>query len=68
MGSGLPNPYSEDFDRAEDSISSALLDYRSAENHRIKYGRLACNPIVLLMRRAAGLLMAITALAGSGCP
>ena len=68
MGSRLPNPYSEDFDRAEDSISSALIAYQSAENHRIKYGKLACNPIVLMMRRAAGLLMAITALAGVVAP
>lgn len=68
MGSGLPNPYSEDFDRAEDSISSAFIDYQSAENHRIKYGRLACNPVVLMMRRIAGLLMAITALAGVVAP
>ena len=67
-GAGLPNPYSKDFDRGEDSISSSLADYESAEAHRIKYGRLACNPAVLLMRRVAGLLMALTALAGVVAP
>ena len=68
MGSGLPNPYSADFDRAEDSISSSYLDYQSAENHRVKYGKLASNPAVLLTRRIAGLLMAMTALAGVVAP
>ena len=67
-GAGLPNPYSKDFDRSEDSISSTLLDYQSAETHRIKYGKLACNPIVLVTRRIAGLLMAITALSGVVAP
>jgi len=67
-GAGLPNPYSKDFDRSEDSISSTMQDYQSAENHRIKYGRLACNPLVLMTRRIAGLLMAITALSGVVAP
>ena len=60
--SGLPNPYSKDFDRAEDSISNTMLDYESAERHRIKYGRLASNSVVLMTRRVAGLLMAMTCL------
>ena len=33
MEAGLPNPYSKDFDRAEDSISSTYQDYQSAEQH-----------------------------------
>ncbi|RJV01301.1 MAG: hypothetical protein DWC06_03035 [Candidatus Poseidoniales archaeon] len=66
--SGLPNPYSKDFDRAEDSISNTMLDYESAERHRIKYGRLASNSVVLMTRRVAGLLMAMTALAGVIAP
>ena len=65
---GLPNPYSEDFDRAEDSISSTLLDYRSAEYHRVKYGKLARNSWILLTRKTVGLLMAMTALAGVVVP
>lgn len=67
-GAGLPNPYSKDFDRSEDSISTTVADYESAENHRIKYGKFACKPMVLLTRRAVGLLMAITALAGVVAP
>ena len=68
MEAGLPNPYSKDFDRAEDSISSTYQDYQSAEQHRVKYGKLASNNLVLLTRRAAGLLMALTALAGVVAP
>ena len=67
-GAGLPNPYSKDFDRSEDSISHSLLDYESAEAQRVKYGKLACNSVVLLTRRIAGLLMAITALSGVVAP
>ena len=67
-GAGLPNPYSKDFDRSEDSVSNSLLDYQSAENHRLKYGKIACKPAVLMMRRIAGLLMAITALSGVVAP
>ena len=68
MEAGLPNPYSKDFDRAEVSISSTYQDYQSAEQHRVKYGKLASNNLVLLTRRAAGLLMALTALAGVVAP
>ena len=67
-GAGLPNPYSKDFDRSEDSISATVADYESAEHHRIKYGKFACKSMVLLTRRAVGLLMAITALAGVVAP
>ena len=67
-GSSLPNPYSKDFDRGEDSISISLSDYELAEAHRLKFGRMACNPILLLTRRIAGLLMALTALAGVVAP
>ena len=66
--SSLPNPYSKDFDRGEDSISISFSDYESAEAHRLKYGKMACNPILLLTRRIAGLLMALTALAGVVAP
>ena len=34
--------------------------------HRVKYGKLACRPSLLITRRAVGLLMALTALAGVG--
>ncbi len=66
--SSLPNPYSKDFDRGEDSLSISFSDYESAEAHRLKYGKMACNPILLLTRRIAGLLMALTALAGVVAP
>ena len=66
--SSLPNPYSKDFDRGEDSISLSLLDYHSSEENRLKFGKLACNPILLVTRRVVGLLMALTALAGVVAP
>ena len=37
----LPNPYSLDFNRIDDTISKSMADYRSAENHRLKFGRIA---------------------------
>tara|TARA_B100000941_G_scaffold69148_1_gene46616 strand:+ start:2962 stop:4500 length:1539 start_codon:yes stop_codon:yes gene_type:complete len=64
----LPNPYSKDFDRAEDSISKTLLDYQSAEHHRVRFGRLARNSWILLTRKTVGLMMAMTALAGVIAP
>ena len=66
--STLPNPYSKDFDRSEDSLSISLSDYNLAEKHRLKYGRLACSPFLLMARRVVGLLMALTALAGVVAP
>ena len=66
--SSLPNPYSKDFDRGEDSISLSIIDYESSERNRIKYGRIATKPALLLTRRVVGLLMAITALAGVVAP
>ena len=66
--STLPNPYSKDFDRSEDSLSISLSDYNLAEKHRLKYGRLACSPSLLMARRVVGLLMALTALAGVVAP
>ncbi len=64
----LPNPYSMDFNRIDDTISKSKADYESAENHRLKFGRFARNPIIMLTRRVVGLLMAITALAGVVAP
>ena len=66
--STLPNPYSKDFDRGEDSLSVSLAEYKLAEEHRVKYGKLACRPSLLITRRAVGLLMALTALAGVVAP
>lgn len=66
--SSLPNPYSKDFDRGEDSTSLSFQDYESSENHRLKFGKIACNPILLMTRRIVGLLMALTALAGVVAP
>ena len=66
--SSLPNPYSKDFDRGEDSTSLSYLDYEASERHRLKFGRIASNPILLLTRRVVGLLMALTALAGVVAP
>jgi len=64
----LPNPYSLDFNRIDDTISKSMADYRSAENHRLKFGRIARNPAIMVTRRIVGLLMAITALAGVVAP
>ena len=61
--SSLPNPYSKDFDKGEDSTSLSYLDYEASERHRLKFGRITSNPILLLTRRVVGLLMALTALA-----
>ena len=66
--STLPNPYSKHFDRSEDSTSLSVLDYNSSEKNRLKFGKLASNPILLMTRRVVGLLMAITALAGVVAP
>ena len=66
--SSLPNPYSKDFDRGEDSTSLSYQDYEVSEKHRLKFGRIASNPILLLTRRVVGLLMALTALAGVVAP
>ncbi len=66
--STLPNPYSKDFDRGEDSLSVSQAEYKTAEEHRLKFGRLACRPSLLITRRAVGLLMALTALAGVVAP
>ena len=66
--SSLPNPYSLDFDRSQDSISSTLSDYQAAEEHRVKFGRFARNPVIMVTRRVVGLLMAITALAAVVAP
>ena len=41
--SSLPNPYSKDFDRGEDSTSLSYQDYESSENHRLKFGRIAAD-------------------------
>ena len=66
--SSLPNPYSKDFDRGEDSTSLSYQDYEASENHRLKFGRIASNPVLLMTRRIVGLLMALTALAGVVAP
>ena len=39
--STLPNPYSLDFNRIDDTISKSKADYESADRHRLKFGRLA---------------------------
>ncbi len=66
--SSLPNPYSKHFDRSEDSISLSRSEYESSEQNRVKFGKFACHPALLITRRVVGLLMAITALAGVVAP
>ncbi len=66
--STLPNPYSLDFNRIDDTISKSKADYESADRHRLKFGRIARNPTIMITRRVVGLLMAITALAGVVAP
>ena len=66
--STLPNPYSKHFDRSQDSISLSKLEYESSERNRIKFGKFACHPSLLITRKVVGLLMAITALGGVVAP
>ena len=66
--STLPNPYSKHFDRSQDSISLSKLEYESSEKNRVKFGKYACHPSLLVTRKVVGLLMAITALGGVVAP
>ncbi len=67
-GGELPTPYGGVFEKGEDPLQRALDDYNRAEEHRIKFGKFASKPYIVIMRRATGLLIALTALSGVVAP
>ena len=60
----LPNPYGLGFAASDDQLELAKLNWKSAENHRIFFGNFARKPVVVIIRKLTGFLMAIAALSG----
>ena len=60
----LPNPYGLGFAASDDQLELAKLNWKSAENHRIFFGNFARKPIIVIIRKLTGFLMAIAALSG----
>lgn len=67
-GSGMPDPYGKGFHGVTDPLEKSKKDWISAESQRVKFGKIASNPLVLLLRRITGMLMAIGALAAVVAP
>ena len=53
----MPQPYGDDYSKADDAMNSSKLDWQRYEKNRILWGNLARNRISIYLRTALGLLI-----------
>ena len=53
----MPQPYGDDYSKADDAMNSSKLDWERYEKNRILWGNLARNRISIYLRTALGLLI-----------
>ena len=54
----LPDPYGEGFEYSEDPIENTRNQWRALENRRLKAGRIARHPILMVWRTLSGFALA----------
>ena len=59
----LPDPYGEGFEYSEDPIENTRNHWSVLENRRLKAGRFARNPLLMLWRTMSGFSLAVLAFA-----
>ncbi len=59
----LPDPYGEGFEYSEDPIENTRNQWSVLENRRLKAGRVARHPILMLWRTMSGFSLAVFAFA-----
>ena len=53
----MPQPYGDDYSKADDAMNSSKLDWERYEKNRILWGNIARNRISIYLRMALGLLI-----------
>ena len=61
-GASLPDPYGRGFSRSEDPIIRTQAAWRTQERQRLRFGKIARNPLLLFFRTLLGFSFAVTAL------